>query len=109
MTAYAAAESASDAFSVSIEIRSYNSRHLDTVLRMPSGYLSLEEKLKELVSVRVIRGRIEIKINIENETAISVETDKGDIYDSDYIISNIDSYITMMNLCKDSGFSKLKR
>ena len=67
MTAYAAAESTNDAFSVSIEIRSYNSRHLDTVLRMPSGYLALEEKLKELISARVIRGRIEVKIYIEIE------------------------------------------
>ena len=79
MTAYAAAESASDAFSVSIEIRSYNSRHLDTVLRMPSGYLSLEEKLKELVSARVTRGRIEVKANIENEAqdATGFEIDRA--------------------------------
>ena len=67
MTAYAAAETASDAFSVSLEIRSYNSRHLDTVLRMPPGYLALEEKLKELISARVIRGRLEVKIYIEIE------------------------------------------
>lgn len=69
MTAYAAAESVSDAFSVSIEIRSYNSRHLDIVLRMPSGYLALEEKLKELISARVIRGRLEVKIYIEIEAS----------------------------------------
>ena len=67
MTAYATAESATDALSVSTEIRSYNSRHLDIVLRMPSGYLALEEKLKELISVRVIRGRLEVKIYIEME------------------------------------------
>ena len=71
MTAYAAAESTSEAFTVSIEIRSYNSRHLDTVLRMPSGYLALEEKLEELISARVIRGRLEARIYIEMETAES--------------------------------------
>ena len=48
MTAYATAESATDALSVSTEIRSYNSRHLDIVLRMPSGYLALEEKLNRI-------------------------------------------------------------
>lgn len=67
MTAYAVAESASDTFSVGIEIRSFNSRHLDTVLRMPSGYLALEEKLKELISARVIRGRLEARVFIEIE------------------------------------------
>lgn len=67
MTAYAAAESAADALSVSVEIRSYNSRHLDINLRMPSGYLALEEKLKELITARVVRGRLEVKIYIEME------------------------------------------
>jgi uncharacterized protein (TIGR00255 family) len=79
MTAYAAADSASDVFSVSIEIRSYNSRHLDTALRMPSGYLALEEKLKELISARVMRGRLEVRIYIELETpeATGFEIDRA--------------------------------
>ena len=68
MTAYAASESATDALSVSAEIRSYNSRHLDIVLRMPSGFLALEEKLKELISARVTRGRLEVKIFIDMDT-----------------------------------------
>ena len=76
MTAYAAAESSTDTLSVSVEIRSYNSRHLDIVLRMPSGYLALEEKLKELISARMIRGRLEVKIYIEMETP---DTDRFEI------------------------------
>jgi len=76
MTAYAAAESSTDTLSVSVEIRSYNSRHLDIVLRMPSGYLALEEKLKELISARMVRGRLEVKIYIEMETP---DTDRFEI------------------------------
>ena len=65
MTAYATAEHSNDTFAVSTEIRSYNSRYLDLVLRIPSGYQSLEEKIKEFVSARVIRGRVELKIQVE--------------------------------------------
>jgi uncharacterized protein (TIGR00255 family) len=71
MTAYAAAECSSDALTVNTEIRSYNSRHLDIVLRIPSGYMSLEERLKELISGWVFRGRLEIKIYIEMGAADS--------------------------------------
>ena len=78
MTAYAAADSASHAFSVSIEIRSYNSRHLDTVLRMPSGYLALEEKLKELISARVIRGRL---LLTDPQRIFRVEVEHAVIFD----------------------------
>jgi uncharacterized protein (TIGR00255 family) len=65
MTAYSTAEFATEQLTVSTEIRSYNSRYLDLVLRIPSGYQSLEEKIKEFVSTRVVRGRVEVKIQVE--------------------------------------------
>lgn len=69
MTAYSTAEFATEQLTVSTEIRSYNSRYLDLVLRIPSGYQSLEEKIKEFVSARVIRGRVEVKIQVEMEAS----------------------------------------
>ena len=71
MTAYATAEHSIDTFAVSTEMRAYNSRYLDIVLRIPSGYLSLEEKIKELITGRVMRGRLEVKMQIETDTAES--------------------------------------
>ena len=65
MTAYAGAEYSNDTLAVKTEIRSYNSRFLDIVLRLPTGYLSVEEKIKELISGRVQRGRLEMKVQIE--------------------------------------------
>ena len=41
MTGFAAAEVFAGDISVSVDIRAYNSRHLDIVLRMPSSYLAL--------------------------------------------------------------------
>ena len=69
MTAYATAQYSTHQLAVSAEIRSYNSRYFDLVLRIPSGYQSLEEKIKEYISGHVIRGRVEIKIQIEMDAA----------------------------------------
>jgi uncharacterized protein (TIGR00255 family) len=72
MTAYATAEYSTEQLTVSTEIRSYNSRYLDLALRIPSGYQSLEEKIKEFVSTRVTRGRVEVKIQVEMEATDSI-------------------------------------
>ena len=64
MTAYAKAEKTDGNVTVSVEIRSYNSRHLDIALRIPHGYLALEEKIKRLIEHKVARGRIEVNLKI---------------------------------------------
>ena len=68
MTAFARTEKTVDKFMVSTEIRSYNSRHLDIVLRIPPGYHSLEEKIKGLIASMITRGRIELMLKIRNES-----------------------------------------
>lgn len=75
MTAYATAEKIFDKLKSLIEIRSYNSRHLDIAVRLTHGYLDLEEKIKNTVAHKVARGRIEIKIQIidESEKALLFE------------------------------------
>jgi uncharacterized protein (TIGR00255 family) len=66
MTAFARAEETKDSRTVITEIRSYNSRYLDVMLRLPSGYGELEEKIKSWVSKRLQRGRIEISLQIKD-------------------------------------------
>ena len=68
MTAYARAEKTKKKFNVLTEIRSYNSRYLDIALRIPHGYTALEEKIKSLVAEKVARGRIEINIQINDDS-----------------------------------------
>ena len=68
MTAYAISESTKDQLTVSVEIRSYNSRYLDISLRAPHGYLRLEDKIKSMISDNVSRGRIEIKLQITDDS-----------------------------------------
>ena len=61
MTAYAGTAHSNDTHAVKTEIRSYNSRYLDIVLRLPTGYLSVEEKIKEL---KLIETETHKEINI---------------------------------------------
>jgi uncharacterized protein (TIGR00255 family) len=68
MTAFARNEAGDALRSVVTEIRSYNSRHLDLVLRLPSAYAGLEDKVKGLVTAVVARGRVEVRLQIEAKT-----------------------------------------
>ena len=77
MTAYASAEKSADDLKATIEIRSYNSRHIDMFIRIPAPYQFLEDKLKELISARIARGRLEIRLQIEDRSneAAALEID----------------------------------
>lgn len=78
MTGFAAAEKTDGDITVSADMRAYNSRHLDIVLRIPHSYMVLEDKVKGLVAERIARGRVEIKIQIkdESEQAMAFEIDQ---------------------------------
>jgi len=73
MTAYATAESSNDKFSVHTEIRSYNHKYLDIILRTHRRYELLEEKIRALVTEKISRGRTELRIKIE-DTSEQVQT-----------------------------------
>ena len=66
MTGYAAAQSGGETFSVSVEIRSVNSRHLDTVVRLPHAWQGLERSIKTAVSDSLVRGRVEVRVEIRD-------------------------------------------
>ena len=68
MTAFATVEKTTADLSAIVEMRSYNSRHIDIFLRIPSPYLSLEDKIKELINARIARGRLEMRLQIEDHT-----------------------------------------
>jgi uncharacterized protein (TIGR00255 family) len=69
MTAYTRGEKAGDHLTVAIEIRTYNSRYLDVVVRMPHMYLALEDKIKAMVSGKVARGRVELSLQLKEDAS----------------------------------------
>ena len=70
MTAFASGEKSEGLATVFAEIRSYNSRHLDLVLRMPAELNALEDRVRQLVSEYIGRGRIEVRIQFKTEAGL---------------------------------------
>ena len=66
MTAYASVEKTTPEAVIGMEMRSYNSRYLDIVLRLPPGCAGLEDNIKRLISAKLLRGRIEARLQIKD-------------------------------------------
>ncbi|SDV51127.1 YicC/YloC family endoribonuclease [Chitinasiproducens palmae] len=54
------------AASVSVDLRSVNSRFLDLHFRMPEELRAAEPPLREALNARLGRGKVEIRINLQN-------------------------------------------
>lgn len=52
--------------SFSIEMKSVNHRYLDVNIRMPRIMLALEEKIRNIISKRLNRGKVDVFINYKN-------------------------------------------
>ncbi|MCY0388677.1 YicC family protein [Robbsia sp. Bb-Pol-6] len=57
--------------SVSVELRSVNSRFLDLHFRMPDDVRACEPALREMLMADVARGKVEIRINVQRAEAVS--------------------------------------
>jgi len=69
MTAFGRASLKSDTGEFICELRSVNHRYLDVSVRLPEALRSLELKLRERVSATLNRGKIEVSIKIDTQTA----------------------------------------
>lgn len=63
MTAYAKVNHAINGFTAEVEIRTYNGRGLDPSIRLPFALNALEDRIKTLLSRKLVRGRVEIRLN----------------------------------------------
>jgi len=68
MTAYAISENTVNHLTVATEIKTVNSKYLDVVIRLPHGYDFLKQNIKDIIIDNILRGRIEVKINIKNDS-----------------------------------------
>ncbi len=60
-----------------VEIRSVNHRFLDIFVRLPKPWLFLEEKVKNYIKGKIVRGRIDVFINLYNENVpVNIKIDK---------------------------------
>jgi uncharacterized protein (TIGR00255 family) len=64
MTGFGRAEGSSEAWTVAVEARSVNHRHLDIALRLPGALASLEIEARRLVQGRLDRGRVDVTVQL---------------------------------------------
>ena len=72
MTAYARSENQTAACIVRVEVRSFNSRHLDVALKLTHGFESLEERIKGIIADNVARGRVDIRVQIQDASEAGI-------------------------------------
>ena len=93
MTAFAKASHSSGTVGAQVTIRSYNSRFLDFSLHMPEICHPFEEDMKKIISRTLQRGRIEIRVMIEDESP------DPDLYEAD--LDRAASYFKALEQIKD--------
>ena len=67
MTAFSQGSHTTGTITADVTIRSYNSRYLDIALYCPDSCQALEEDIKKLISKTHHRGRVEIRLSIQDE------------------------------------------
>lgn len=83
MTGYAYEEFSSDTISISVEIKSYNSRFLDMSVNMPLFLSRLEMKFRNIISQSVLRGKVDVYIKVKEKNSkmnIVADTDAAKTY-----------------------------
>lgn len=67
MTAFGRTQVEMSGYSVTVEVRTLNSRNLDIVIRLPKQYSEFEDTVRKQVAQSTRRGRIEVAAQIESK------------------------------------------
>ena len=94
MTGYAYRESTSDTITVSVEIKGYNSRFLDLSVYLPSWLSSLEPGIRQYMSSRFCRGKVDVSVRVKEENApVSVSVNKEAVHSYMGAIRDLSKYL----------------
>ncbi|HBL84013.1 MAG: YicC family protein [Clostridiales bacterium GWF2_38_85] len=117
MTGYGRVKKLINGRDIIVEIRSVNSRFLDTTVRLNRMYSPFEDKLKQLVSEYISRGKIEIYTSVDNISGDKVELTLNKEYIEGYIKAlktivddyNVPGEITLSMLASKPDAFNLKK
>ncbi len=104
MTAFAAARAPVRASAWLVgEVRSVNHRHLEIVLRLPEELRWLEPTLRERLSARLMRGKVEVQLRLEREAGVepALELDEALARRLGSLIARLDAWIPALKV--DAG------
>lgn len=84
MTGFGRAKKQIGGFDVTVEIKSVNHRYFEFSCRIPRSYNFLEEKLKNFLSQKISRGKVEVSVLIDdlnqNSTVVEINREYADAY-----------------------------
>ncbi|MCS1351402.1 YicC/YloC family endoribonuclease [Mechercharimyces sp. CAU 1602] len=83
MTGYGHGESTTEDHQYRVEIRAVNHRYLDVKIRLPQGWLALEEGVKKEIKQIINRGHLDVTIALQGGTAAPQEA----VFDWDLVRS----------------------
>lgn len=69
MTGYGKSSSEYKGKKITVEIKSLNSKQMDIAIRIPQQYREYELSLRSLIAKRLERGKVDVAISVESETA----------------------------------------
>ena len=87
MTGYAYEEQTTQTATISVEIKSVNSRFLDLTVNLPSYLNALESVFRQQISEKVARGKVDVYIRIKenrSEGQVTVDTELAKTYINAY-------------------------
>ena len=86
MTAFGRARTESDERTVTVEIKSVNSRFFDCNIKLPRAYSFLEERIRGYVQKNAVsRAKVDVYLTVENRSADSVRLQIDSAYAESYI------------------------
>jgi len=78
MTGYGQSSVSSGKLTITVEMRSVNSRYLELKFKMPPMWGELEERMREIIAAKLLRGRIEVNVMahyIQSDAKLSIDWD----------------------------------
>ena len=69
MTGYGSAKGSVGDLQISVEVKSVNNRYLDTSVRVPRGFVFLEDKIKSTIQSKLSRGKIDVFVTIDSSSS----------------------------------------
>lgn len=83
MTGFGRGEASQDNITFSVDIKTVNHRYSDIAVRMPRIVSALEEKVREHISAKLNRGKIDVYINYDSfgqDTKVKLDTNLAAAY-----------------------------
>ena len=67
MTGFARSIFESDEITMTVEVRSLNSKNLELNLRLPYSYRSLEDALRSIIKPQLLRGKVDVSLTVKQQ------------------------------------------